>query len=248
MFYLKLNGYLCNPIPTINNLIYMNIRYLGHSTFEVEYNGKNLLVDPYIRKNELAKNIDIGALTPDYILLTHGHSDHVMDAEEIALRSKATIISNFEIVSWYENKGISGHPLNHGGSNQFDFGKIKYVSAIHSSVLPDGTYGGNPGGFVLSGGEVVLYIAGDTALTMDMKLIPMLGPAPDVCIFPIGDNFTMGIDDAIIAADFVQCDTIIGCHYDTFGYIKINHEKAQKAFSIKGKKLLLPKIGEQITF
>jgi len=226
----------------------MNIRYLGHSAFLITYNGKTLLVDPFIRDNELAKEIDVKALSPDYILLTHGHGDHVADAEEIALKSKAVIISNYEVVSWYEQKGIPGHPMNHGGSYNFDFGKVKYVSAIHSSILPDGSYGGNPGGFVISGGAHVLYISGDTALTMDMKLIPMLGLTPDVCIFPIGDNFTMGIDEAMIASDFVECDIVIGCHYDTFGYIKIDHQKAQQSFAKRGKKLLLPKIGEQITF
>lgn len=226
----------------------MNIRYLGHSAFQIEYNGKNLLIDPFIRQNELAAGIDIDKLTPDYILLTHGHQDHVDDAEQIARKSKAIVISNFEIVSWYEKKGIPGHPLNHGGSKKFDFGVVKFVNAVHSSVLPDGTYGGNPGGFIISGGTFVLYIAGDTALTLDMKLIPMTGLTPDVCILPIGDNFTMGIEDAVMAAEFVECNTVIGCHYDTFGYIEINHERAKKVFSERGKKLLLPKIGEQITF
>src|SRR5690606_10223835 len=179
----------------------------------------------------------------DYILLSHGHQDHVADAETIAKRTDAPIISNFEIYSWYVEKGLKGHPMNHGGSWKFDFGTVKYVYAVHSSVLPDGTYGGNPGGFVISNGKTTFYFAGDTALTMDMKLIPMTCPKLDFAILPIGDNFTMGIQDALIASDFIECNKIIGCHYDTFGYVKIDHAAAKKAFAGKGKELILPEIG-----
>ena len=148
--------------------------------------------------------------------------------------------------SWNGAKGVEGHPMNHGGKWVFDFGTVKYVNAIHSSVLPDGTYGGNPGGFVIWNDEVCFYHAGDTALTLDMKLIPDTCPKLDFAILPIGDNFTMDYRDAAIAAEFIQCDTIVGCHYDTFGYIEIDHEAAKKAFQDKGKTLLLPSIGETI--
>ena len=119
--------------------------------------------------------------------------------------------------------------MNHGGSWKFDFGTVKFVNAIHSSSFPDGSYGGNPGGFVIEGEHKNIYIAGDTALTMDMKLIP-LRTKLDLAILPIGNNFTMDIDDAIIASDFVECDKILGYHYDTFGFIKINHEQSIKKF------------------
>ncbi|MNE61960.1 metal-dependent hydrolase [compost metagenome] len=135
--------------------------------------------------------------------------------------------------------------MNHGGSWNFDFGKVKYVSAIHSSSFPDGSNGGNPGGFVIESEHKNIYIAGDTALTMDMKLIPMRTKL-DLAIFPIGDNFTMDVEDAIIASDFVECDKILGIHYDTFGYIKIDHDDAIRKFFNKGKDLMLLKIGDSI--
>lgn len=221
----------------------MSITYYGHSSFGIEFNGANLVFDPFISPNDLAKHINIQSIPADYILLSHGHQDHVADAETIAKRTGAPIISNFEIYSWYVEKGLKGHPMNHGGSWKFDFGTVKHVYAVHSSVLPDGTYGGNPGGFVISNGETTFYFAGDTAVTMDMKLIPMTCPKLDFAILPIGDNFTMGIQDALIASDFIECNKIIGCHYDTFGYVKIDHATAKKAFADKGKELILPEIG-----
>jgi len=225
----------------------MNLTYYGHACFGVNVGGKNLLFDPFIRYNELAKNIDINTVPADYILISHGHEDHVADAIEIAGRTGATIVSNYEVVSWFQAKGVKkGHPMNHGGKWKFDFGTVKYVSAIHSSVLPDGAYGGNPGGFVVETGEGNFYYSGDTALNMDMQLIPMTCGKLNVALLPIGDNFTMGIDDAIIASDFVKCDKIIGVHYDTFGYIKIDHESAIKRFKDKGKELLLLNIGQTI--
>jgi len=230
----------------------MTITYLGQSGFLIETNGKKLLFDPFITPNEKADtdqhpNIHPDHIEADYILLTHGHMDHVADAEAIARRTGATIISNFEIVSWYGEKDLAGHPMNHGGAVEFDFGTVKYVNAVHSSVLPDGTYGGNPGGFVIWNKEACFYHAGDTALTMDMKLIPVTCPKLDFAILPIGDNFTMGAKDAALASDFIECDDIIGCHYDTFPYIEIDHAAAIKTFTDKGKKLTLMEIGETTT-
>ncbi|GJM31328.1 MAG: UPF0173 metal-dependent hydrolase [Saprospiraceae bacterium] len=225
----------------------MKITYYGQSCFGVEFNGKHLLFDPFIRANSLAKQVDIEKIPADYILLTHGHGDHVADAEEIAKRTGARIVANYEIASWYAEKGLEVHYLNHGGKWSFDFGMVKYVNAVHSSVLPDGTYGGNPGGFVIWGKEGCFYHAGDTALTMDMKLIPMICPPLNFAILPIGDNFTMDAADAAIASEFIQCDKIIGCHYDTFGFIKIDHQAAKKAFEDKGKELILLPIGESLT-
>ena len=226
----------------------MKIKFLGHGCFLIETQGKKLIVDPFISPNELAKEIDVNEIRVDYVLLTHGHEDHVADAELIAKNSDATIISNFEIVSWYGEKGLNGHPMNHGGKRSFDFGELKYVNAIHSSVLPDGTYGGNPGGFVLKSGGKTLYIAGDTALHMDMKLIPMTSGKLDAAILPVGDNFTMGTDDALIASEFIECDKVIGCHFDTFGYIVIEDKGAAVAdFKAKNKELILPQIGDEIS-
>lgn len=224
----------------------MKVTFYGHASFAIETAGKTLVFDPFITPNEKASHVDISKIRADYILLSHGHADHVADVEAIAKASNARIISNFEVVSWFGNKGIEGHPMNHGGKWHFDFGTVKYVNAVHSSSMPDGSYGGNPGGFVIWNDEGCFYFAGDTALTEDMKLIPLTCPKLDFAILPIGDNFTMDAEDAALAAEFVQCDHVIGCHYDTFPYIEIDHEAARAAFAKRGKKLTLLAIGESV--
>ena len=225
----------------------MKFTWYGQSTFLIEFGGKKLLTDPALSANPLAKDLNIEDLEADYILVSHGHGDHVSDLESVARRTGAVIISNYEIVSYYGAKGLSGHPMNHGGKWNFDFGTVKYVNAVHSSVLPDGTYAGNPGGFVVWGEAGCFYFAADTALTWDMKLIPMTCPKLDVAILPIGDNFTMGYEDALIASDFVDCDKIIGCHYDSFPYIEINHQTTKSTFEEKGKELILLSLAESIS-
>jgi L-ascorbate metabolism protein UlaG (beta-lactamase superfamily) len=223
----------------------MKITFYGHASLGIEVGGKHILVDPYISANPDADHIDIDNLKADYILLTHAHSDHILDVETIAKRTNAVIVSNFEVASHFGEKGFQYHPMNHGGSWKFDFGKVRFVNAIHSSSFPDGSYGGNPGGFVIESEHKNIYISGDTALTMDMKLIPMRTKL-DLVIFPIGGNFTMDVDDAILASDFVECDKILGVHYDTFGYIKINHEESIRKFFDKDKDLMLLEIGASI--
>ncbi len=224
----------------------MRVRFLGHAALAIEVAGKHIVVDPFISPNELAKDIDIASLEADYILITHAHQDHIVDVDAIAKRTGAKIVSNYEIVTHYGNLGFEGHPMNHGGSWQFDFGRLTYTNAVHTSSFPDGSYGGQPGGFILETDEGNLYIAGDTALTMDMKLIPLQCKI-DLAVLPIGDNFTMGIESAVIAADFVECIKILGYHYDTFGYIEIDHSKAMEAFKNAGKELNLLPVGEAIT-
>lgn len=224
----------------------MKITFLGHAALLIETDSHSLLVDPFITGNELASGkVSLEDLAPDHILLTHAHQDHVLDVEAIAGRTGALIISNYEIVSYYQQKGFEGHPMNHGGARDFDFGWLKYVNAVHTSSFADGTYGGQPGGFLLKIGGKMLYLAGDTALHMDMKLIPHYGK-PDLAALPIGDNFTMGVDDAIQAASFVDCDRVLGIHYNTFGYIAIDTAEARKKFEAAGITLLLPEIGESI--
>ena len=223
----------------------MKITFYGHGCIGIEVSGKSILIDPFISGNPKASHVNVNSLKADYILLTHAHQDHVLDTEVIAKRTGAVIVSNYEVASYYGNKGLKHHPMNHGGSWKFDFGKVKYVNAVHSSSFPDGSYGGNPGGFVIEGEHKNIYISGDTALTMDMKLIP-LRTKLDLAVFPIGDNFTMDVEDAIIASDFVECDKILGCHYDTFGFIEINHEQAIKRFFDAGKDLMLLGIGESL--
>lgn len=220
----------------------MKITFLGHASLAIYINDIHILVDPFISANEKASHINIENLQADYILVTHAHQDHILDVEAIAKRTGAIIISNYEIVTHYGNLGLKGHPMNHGGSWDFDFGRVKYVNAIHTSSFPDGSYGGQPGGFVIEGEHKTIYIAGDTALTFDMKLIPMHTKL-DLAILPIGDNFTMGIDDAILASDFVECNKVLGYHFDTFGFIKIDQEEAKRKFLDKGKKMILLEIG-----
>ncbi|WP_282122328.1 metal-dependent hydrolase [Algibacter mikhailovii] len=223
----------------------MKITFYGHASLGIQVNDINILVDPFITANPNAAHVDINLLKADYILVTHAHQDHVLDVEAIAKRTGAVVISNFEIVSHFEKLGIEGHPMNHGGKWDFEFGTVKYVNAIHTSSFPDGSYGGQPGGFVIEGEHKNIYIAGDTALTYDMKLIP-LQTKLDLAVLPVGDNFTMGIDDAILASDFVACDKILGYHFDTFGYIEIDHEASKRKFFEKNKDLMLLEIGEFI--
>ncbi len=223
----------------------MKITFYGHSALEIQIGNTYLIVDPFISANEKAAGIDITKLKADYILVTHAHQDHILDVEAIAKNTGAKVVSNYEIVTYFGEKGIEGHPMNHGGSWNFDFGNVKYVNAIHSSSFPDGTYGGNPGGFVIETEAKNIYISGDTALTYDMKLIGEHTQL-DLAILPIGDNFTMGVDDALKAAQFLNVNNVLGVHFDTFGYIVIDHNKAVEKFLDKGIKLHLLEIGESI--
>ncbi len=236
----------------------MKISYFGHSCFLVEINTIKILFDPFITPNELAKNINVSEIKSDFILISHGHEDHIADAVLMANKTGAKVVSNWEIISWMGKNGITKtHPMNTGGKWKFykdsstisdqeikNF-TVKCTNAVHSSSFPDGTYGGNPMGFLIESGKEKFYYSGDTALTTDMKLIGEYDK-PAVAFLPIGDNFTMGIEDAVIAAEFAGCKKIIGLHYDTFGFIKINHGEAKKKFSDSGKELILMEIGEEL--
>lgn len=226
----------------------MNVTWFGHSCLLVEIAGKKLLFDPFISPNELARDIDVSSIHADYVLVSHGHEDHLADAEPILRRTNAKLISNFEIVTWFSKLGIeNGHPMNHGGGFDFDFGRVKFVNAVHSSVMPDGSYGGNPGGFVIESEEGNFYFSGDTALSYDMKLI---GESTnlDWAALCIGDNFTMGAGDAARAAEFVGVTRVLGIHYDTFPPIQIDHEAAKQEFQNRGVELTLAKIGATLEF
>ncbi|MFV0531209.1 MAG: metal-dependent hydrolase [Flavobacteriales bacterium] len=221
----------------------MKITYYGHACFGIELNNTTIIIDPFITGNPLAENIDVNTLKTDYILVTHAHQDHILDVETIAKNNSALIVSNYEIYLHFTNLGLKAHPLNHGGTFRTDDFSAKFTAAVHTSSFPDGSYGGEPGGFLLTTKDHSVYIAGDTALTHDMKLIP-LWTRLDLAILPIGDNFTMGYQDTVIASDFIECNKIIGCHYDTFPPIKISKQEAQKAFKEKGKELILLDIGD----
>lgn len=224
----------------------MKLTYYGHACFAVETGGKKILFDPFITGNPLAKNIDANSIEADFIFISHGHGDHVADLLDIAKRTDALCVACAEIADWLEGKGMKKvHGMNHGGPIKFDFGTARGVNAVHSSSLPDGSYAGNPMGFVFTTSDKNFYYSGDTALTLDMQLIPLWAKL-DFAVMPIGSNFTMDVADAIRAADFVKCNKVAGVHYNTFPPIKIDTGRAVKDFEAAGKILLLPKIGETI--
>jgi len=199
----------------------LHFTYYGHSTFTLEADGFKLVIDPFFAPNNPLSPVTVDKIEADFILLTHGHADHTADVVALALQTGATVIANFEIVNWLQNQGVAScHAMNTGGAYSFAFGRVKMTIAHHSSTLPDGTPAGNPAGYLIhfnDGSDV--YFAGDTALTYDMKLIGEDGGV-DLAILPIGDNFTMGPEDAVLAAQFVQAKHVIPAHYNTFPPIK----------------------------
>lgn len=232
------------PLCLISNS--MKFTYFGHSCFLVECSGSRLLFDPFITPNPLAASVDIKNIQADVILISHAHVDHVADAVALAKQTGAKVLANWEIADWLGRQGITAaHPMNHGGSIALPFGRAKMVNAIHSSSLPDGSYGGNPAGFVIESGEGSFYYSGDTALTLDMKLIAEEFSLK-FAILPIGDNFTMGASDAAKAAKFCGASRVIGVHYDTFPPICIDRVAASAEFQKEGIELSLPAIGETL--
>jgi len=224
----------------------MKLTYFGHSCFQVESAGKRLLFDPFITPNPLAAGIDIAAIQADAILVSHGHVDHLADLVALASQTGAQVVCNWEIGDWLGRQGVENiAAMNHGGSNSLAFCRVKMTNAIHSSTLPDGSPGGNPGGYVVEFPEGSFYYAGDTALTLDMKLIPEEFPLK-FAVLPIGDHFTMGASDAVRAARFVEVETVVGVHYDPFPPIVINKQEAMETFSKADLTLLLPAIGGSI--
>src|SRR5215469_5044946 len=222
----------------------MIVTYYGHACFAAEIAGKHLLFDPFITPNPLAKAIDIAKIKADFILVSHGHDDHIADVVAIAKRTNALVIANFEVAEWLGKEGAPRvHAVNPGGRFDLGVGHVKSVVAIHSSSLPDGSYGGIPGGFVMESSAGNFYYSGDTALTYDMKLIGESTKLKFAALC-VGDNFTMGAGDAVRAAEFIQCNEVLGVHYDTFPPIKIDHAKAQETFKASGRNLHLLKIGE----
>jgi L-ascorbate metabolism protein UlaG (beta-lactamase superfamily) len=221
----------------------MKITYYGHSCFAAEFNGKHLLFDPFITQNPLAKAVDVKKIKADYIFVSHGHYDHITGTAAIADHTGATVISNFELTSWLGKNGVkNAQPLNPGGAYSSDFGRVKCVNAIHSSSLPDGSYGGSAGGFVVESADANFYYSGDTALTLDMQLLSETTKLT-FAVLCIGGTLTMDINDGIRAAGLLQCKDVMGVHYDTFPAIKIDHAAAKEQFRSKGLTLHLLPIG-----
>ncbi len=226
----------------------MRVTFYGQSCLTVELAGKTLLFDPFIRQNELAKDVDVDAIRADYILITHGHFDHVADAAEIAKRTGAPVIADSLVARWLQKQGVGETiEMGVGGSVRLPFGRVKYVVAVHGSLMPDNSAGGVAGGFVVESAEGNFYHSGDTGLTMDMQLIGQATKL-DFAALCIGDHFTMGVADAVRAAEFVKCDRVLGIHYDTFPPIRIDHEEAKKTFADAGKELILMPIGSSQDF
>ncbi len=195
-----------------------NVTWYGHSAFRLDVGDDCILVDPFLAGNDFAP-ISPGEVDADYIVITHGHGDHVGDAVSIAKRTGALVISNFEICNWLQAQGVdSTHPQHIGGGYRYPFGYLKLTIAHHGSGLPDGSYGGNPAGVLLTTGEKALYFAGDTGLFYDMHLIGEEGV--DLAVLPIGDNFTMGPDDALRAVQLIGPAVVIPVHYNTFEVIQ----------------------------
>ncbi len=192
----------------------VEITWHGHGTISLNVNRERILVDPYFSDNPAAK-LNASDVDANYILVTHGHGDHVTDALSIAKRCDALVISNFEICNWISAQGHQKvHAQHIGGGYQHPFGHVKLTVAFHGSGLPDGSYGGMPAGFLLGVAGKKIYIAGDTALFSDMQLIGRVGL--DLAVLPIGDNFTMGPDDALLAVQFLNPAVVIPYHYNTW--------------------------------
>jgi len=224
----------------------MKISYHGHSAIKVQTEKHTILIDPFITGNKLS-DLNPGTVEADYILLTHGHNDHVGDTVAIAKRTGATVVALNELAVYLGRQGIETHPMNIGGSYEFEFGTVKFTHAFHGSSYEeeDGSfiYTGMPGGILLTIGEKTLYHLGDTGLFSDLKMIGELNDI-DLAFIPIGDNFTMGPEDALIAADWINAKIVVPVHYNTFPVIEQDPEAFVK--KLKTGKGIAMKVGERI--
>ena len=223
----------------------MKLRYFSHSCFLITLdNGVRLLIDPFLDGNPTSPVI-AGEVEADYILITHGHGDHLGDSVSIAKRCDALCICENELATYLASKGANVHNMHIGGAYSFDFGKIKLVQALHSSVTPDKECVGSATGILIFINGRVIYHMGDTGLFMDMKLIGELYPI-DYLLVPIGDNFTMGIDDAVTACSFVNPKCAIPIHYNTFDVIRSDPADFKHRVEEKGINCRILEFGQEI--
>lgn len=226
----------------------MTLTYLSHSCFLLKTSTHRLIIDPFLTGNPLATT-KASEIECDYILVSHGHEDHLGDAVEISQRTGATIIANFEVAMTCAKRGAANiHPMNPGGAFDFPFGRVKMTVAHHSSSnqTPDGfLYLGNPCGILIRTEGQTIYHAGDTALFGDMKLIGELNSI-DVALLPIGDNFTMGPEDAAIAAEFLHAELSIPMHFNTFDLIKVDPQRFVLNVEANGRRAKIMEIGESV--
>lgn len=221
------------------------ITWLGHSCIEIKTGGSTLLIDPFLTGNPAA-SAKADELNPNYILVSHGHGDHVGDTIEIATRTDSTVITNYEISEWLAAKGIKAHGMQHGGGFHFPFGRVKLTLAFHGSALPDGSNGGNPAGFLITTKDgKKIYDAADTGLFGDMALIGEEGL--DVAFLPIGDNYTMGPEDALRAVKLLKPKKVVPIHYNTFPLINQDAEAWAEAVEKEtSAKVIVMKPGDTI--
>lgn len=224
----------------------ISLTWHGHATFSLNINGINVVVDPFFTGNPSAV-ATLEEVETDYILLTHGHGDHVGDTIAMAQRYNAKVVANFEIANWVNEQGHANtHPQHIGGGWNHSFGRVKFTPAIHGSGLPDGSYGGSPAGLLITADNKNIYISGDTALFSDMSLIGNVGL--DLAILCIGDNFTMGPDDSIEAIKYLNPKAVIPCHYNTWPLIAVDIGKwADRVSSETSAELYLLEVGEILT-
>ncbi len=226
------------------------LTYLGHSAFLVEGGGARLVIDPFLKGNPRA-TMKPEDLAVDYVLLTHGHGDHLGDALQIAAGSprgrRPTVIAPFELAGYCEKRGAETHAMHIGGSHRFPFGRVKLTIAHHGSAAPDGTCTGSPCGFLVTIEDRTLYHSGDTGLFSDMELIGEMNPI-DVALLPIGDNFTMGIADAVKAAELLQARLYVPMHYRTFEVIEADPEEFAREVQARGLFARVLPIGETLEY
>jgi len=223
----------------------MKLKYFSHSAFQlITKSGKKLLIDPFLSGNPTAP-VKPSEVEADYIILTHAHGDHIGDSFEIAKRCKSTFICVNELANYCKSNGFNAHNMHIGGGHNFDFGRVKFTIAHHGSLTPDNHYGGEPAGVIISADGKNVYHTGDTGLFYDMKLIGEMTTI-DYMLLPIGDNFTMGITDAVKAVEFVAPKVAIPMHYNTFPVIQADPNEFKKLVDAKGFKARVLNFGEEI--
>jgi L-ascorbate metabolism protein UlaG (beta-lactamase superfamily) len=221
----------------------MKIKYLGHSALQIKSDKFEILIDPFLDDNPVSpiKSKDVN---PNFVILTHAHGDHLGDSLKIAKKSNPLFICVNELAEWLKSKGLNAHNMHIGGSRNFEFGKLKFTIAHHGSITPDGQYAGEAAGVLLTIEGKTIYHTGDTGLFYDMKLIGEMNPV-DYMFVPIGDNYTMGIDDAVKAVELVKPKVAIPIHYNTFGVIEASPDEFKQKVETNGFKCMIVKFGEE---